>query len=323
MSQTFSRREVVNKENIGQLANVRRQPKIKSRTPFKEVELPLESPFRMIIEHDFEKHPQLVTPYIDTIIKHIREREEAELCINPDYMSAQRDINLRMRAILVDWLVDVNIKFRMQPQSFFMTIALIDRYLSVKEVARQKLQLVGIAALMIIGKYEEIYPPLLKDYVAVCDNAFRADEIVAMESEMLLTFNFDLNKTCSFVFLEYFRQKVLMSDQEFVFARFLLEISLLDTAYLRFNNFVLAAGAIYLVNKIFKKEAWSKVLEESTGVSESQAKNCAKELFATISRTESSSLNAIKRKFAEPEMFEVSKYKIEKVSSQTCISMSN
>ena len=107
-----------------------------------------------------------------------------------------------MRAILVDWLVDVNIKFKLLPQTLFVTVNLIDRFLAENEVKRQHLQLVGIACLMIVGKYEEIYPPVLKDYVAVCDGAYSKDEILNMEAKILIFVNFDLTQTSALTFLE-------------------------------------------------------------------------------------------------------------------------
>jgi G2/mitotic-specific cyclin-B, other len=84
-------------------------------------------------------------------------------------MSTQLDINEKMRAILIDWLVDVNVKFRLVPETLFMTVNLIDRYLSQRTVTRHKLQLVGVSSLLIACKYEEIYPPSLKEFVAICD----------------------------------------------------------------------------------------------------------------------------------------------------------
>ena len=45
---------------------------------------------------------------------------------------------------------------------------------------------------MIVGKFEEIYPPLLRNYVAVCDNAYTKDEIKAMETEIINTLGFDM-----------------------------------------------------------------------------------------------------------------------------------
>ena len=75
-------------------------------------------------------------------------------------MSAnQNDINEKMRGILVDWLVDVHIKFKLRPETLFLTINLIDRYLEKVTVPRQKLQLVGVSSMLIACKYEEIYAP--------------------------------------------------------------------------------------------------------------------------------------------------------------------
>lgn len=63
-----------------------------------------------------------------------------------------------------------------------MTVDLIDRFLGKVKVSRKHLQLVGVTCLMIVGKFEEIYPPQLRDYVAVCDNAYSGDEILTMEA---------------------------------------------------------------------------------------------------------------------------------------------
>lgn len=309
MSMNYWKQELINKENIGVMANSRKGFGELKKNEIKDVPVHSQVIADKIIGHS----PQIVSHYIDNILRHILIREVQEIKPLPEYMHGQRDINARMRAILVDWLVDVTLKFRMLPQTLFMTIALIDRYLAIKEVSRSKLQLVGVTALMIIGKYEEIYPPLVKDYVAVCDSAYTKQEILMMEGEMLLAFDFDLNKSCSLIFLEFFRQKVPMDDRAFCFCRYMLETALLDTIHLKFNNATLAAGSIFLVNKIFKKDAWPISLEIITGISESMAKGCAKELFGIMNRTDSSSLTGIKRKFADASFFEVSKYKIEKV----------
>lgn len=313
MSLAYCKREALNKENIGVLANMRRASEGPTRFSMKDSNC--SAPRPSLVPARPSTSPQVVVQYIDHILQHTLTREERDIKPYAEYMLAQRDINSRMRAILVDWLVDVTLKFRMQSPTLFMTVALIDRYLSSHEVPRTRLQLVGVAALMIVGKYEEIYPPSVKDYVAVCDNAYNKQEILAMESEMLLAFNFDLNKTCSFVFLEFFRQKTNIEDRSFAFCRYLLETALLDVAHLRFSSSLLAAGAIFLVNKIFKREAWPGSLEIASGIPEGAAKACAKEIFDMMGRVESTTLTALKRKFADAAFFEVSKYRIEKVPS--------
>jgi len=91
----------------------------------------------------------------------------------PTYMKKQSDINESMRAILVDWLIDVHLKFKLLNETLFLTVNIIDRYLSLKTtITRSKLQLVGVAAMLISTKYEEIYPPTVKDLVYITDSAY-------------------------------------------------------------------------------------------------------------------------------------------------------
>lgn len=111
---------------------------------------------------------------------------------NQAYMRKQQDINESMRAILVDWLIDVHLKFKLLPETLFLTVNLIDRYLSLKPMARGKLQLLGVAALLISTKYEEIYPPTCKDMVYITDNAYSKEDILAMESNVLIALDFNI-----------------------------------------------------------------------------------------------------------------------------------
>jgi hypothetical protein len=119
----------------------------------------------------------------------------------------QKDINEKMRAILIDWLVDVHAKFKMNHQTLFLATNLIDRYLEQIAVPRTQLQLVGISSLFIASKYEEIYPPDLKDFVKCCDNTYTADQILEVESHIISILNFNLVFTSSYQFFELFCQK--------------------------------------------------------------------------------------------------------------------
>ena len=68
---------------------------------------------------------------------------------NPNYISRQRDINPNMRAILVDWLVEVVEEYRLTTDTLYLTINLVDRFLSTTHITREKLQLVGVASMLI------------------------------------------------------------------------------------------------------------------------------------------------------------------------------
>ncbi len=97
-----------------------------------------------------------------------------------------------MRAILIDWLVEVHLKFKLVPETLYLTVNLIDRFLEKEQVNRQKLQLVGVTAMLIACKYEEIYPPIVKDFVYITDNAYTKEDILIMEKKMLTTLDFNI-----------------------------------------------------------------------------------------------------------------------------------
>ena len=120
--------------------------------------------------------PLCATSYVQEMYEHFRMKE-VSTSVRPVYMEDQSFINERMRSILVDWLVEVHLKFKLVPETLYLTVNLIDRYLAKTEVSRPKLQLVGVTALLIASKYEEIYPPELRDLVYICDRAYSKLEV--------------------------------------------------------------------------------------------------------------------------------------------------
>lgn len=262
----------------------------------------------------YDPNPQEVTPFQQSIFSYLQIKDSLSL-VDPHYMNDQNDVNPKMRSILIDWLIDVHIKFKLLPQTIFMTVNLIDRYISKEKINRQQLQLVGITSLMIVCKYEEIYPPLLKDYMAVCDNAYNKQQILEMEGAMINKLNFEMTTISCYALLEHLQVRIKMESKAFVFSRYILENAMFDLNSLKYTKVVLVAGAIFLVNKIFKRGTWKMSCEQATGVQELIAKQCAKDLFNTMQKMEGVNLSALKRKFSTPENFEVSKYRIEKAKN--------
>lgn len=270
-------------------------------------------------EHDtFDRqnahNPQLATHVAKHIFCYLREIEHRYLP-KENYMAHQIDINEKMRSILIDWLIDVNLKFKLLPETLFMTVNLIDRYLSEKTVTRHKLQLVGVSSLLIACKYEEIYPPSLKEFVAICDNAYTRQQILDMEAEVLSTLKMELTHSSTLRFLERYAQVAEVESKAYYFARYILETVLLEASMLKYKHSLIAAGSVFLVNKIFKKHGWTGTLEYHTGYTEAEVKPCAKDLYFAMQNSEKATLHAIKRKFSSTKFLEVSKYRIEKVPS--------
>jgi len=122
-------------------------------------------------------NPQFVAEHASYIYRHCLVTEEQTRPMQ-NYMDYQKDINPSMREILTDWLIEVHLKFKLLPETLYLTVNLIDQFLTTQNIYRNKLQLVGVTAMLIASKYEEIYPPIVSDFVYITDNAYTREEIL-------------------------------------------------------------------------------------------------------------------------------------------------
>jgi len=170
--------------------------------------------------------PQCVAEHAAHIYKHCLAVEEKTMPL-ANLMDFQKDINPSMREILCDWLIEVHLKFKLLPETLYLTVNLIDRFLSTTSIYRNKLQLVGVTAMLIASKYEEIYPPIVSDFVYITDNAYKREEILEMEEKMLKKLQFSIHFTSPYRFLQRFLSLKPASEMEKNFALFMLEGSLI------------------------------------------------------------------------------------------------
>ncbi|KAJ0716976.1 putative cyclin domain-containing protein [Helianthus annuus] len=223
-----------------------------------------------------------------------------------DYMNSnsQPDLNAKMRAILIDWLIEVHRKFELMPESLYLTINIVDRYLSVRKVPRRELQLVGISALLIACKYEEIWPPEVTDLIAISDNAFPREQILTMEKAILGHLGWFLTVPTPYVFLVRYTKASVPFDSEMenmVF--FLTELGLIHYSVVITNSpSKLAASAVYAARCTLKKTpAWTETLKHHTGYYEDELRDCAKTLVTFHDCASETKLKAVYRKYVNPE----------------------
>lgn len=100
-------------------------------------------------------------------------------------MTNQSDINEKMRAILIDWLIEVHYKFELMDETLFLTVNIIDRFLAQQTVIRKRLQLVGVTAMLLACKYEEVSVPVVDDLILISDRAYTRKEILDMVGNQL------------------------------------------------------------------------------------------------------------------------------------------
>jgi len=272
--------------------------------------------FAELALHDIDssdRHdPQQVVPYVNRIIANHR-RVERKFMPDPHYMMEQPDINERMRAILIDWLVDVHLKFKLLPETLYLTVNLIDRFLSLQHITRQKLQLVGVTAMLISSKYEEIYPPEVRDFEYITDKAYTKEEILSMEAIMLNVLKFDLTIASSLNFLTRFLKAADADKQSMLFANYLLELCLTHYNMIKYEPSRLAASSVYLTGRLVGGFEWSDKTRTHSNYSVADLKVCSQEMLSILRSQNDPHLNltAVKRKYSLQKFGEVSKVSLD------------
>jgi len=252
-------------------------------------------------------NPQCVAEYVQDIYSYLREEEESE-SLSPDYMQDQSEINPKMRGILVDWLIEVHLKYKLRNETLFLSVKIIDQFLSKRRVARKRLQLVGVACTLVSAKYEEIFPPELRDLVYICDKAYSKEEILQMEIEVLTTIEFNLRPPTAIPFLDRFCRLNGCSESHKCLVQYLIELALPEMKMIKYRPSHMAAAAVLLSNKLLKRQpAWPAVLASHSCYNEQQVRTCAKELCALLEAAPSASLQAVRKKFSHPKFQSVAK----------------
>ncbi|GAB2267111.1 G2/mitotic-specific cyclin S13-7 [Dionaea muscipula] len=220
-----------------------------------------------------------------------------------DYMVSQPDINEKMRAILVDWLIEVHNKFDLMPETLYLTVNLVDRFLAVKMVPRREMQLLGISAMLIACKYEEIWAPEVDDFVCISDRVYTDEQILRMEKIILHHLEWELTVPTCYVFLvRFIKASIPDNEMEKNLVYFLAELSLMQCATIIYCPSMIAASAVLVArHTLSRSPLWTEMLELHTGYSESQLMDCAKMLVTLHSAAAENKLQVVYTKYLKNE----------------------
>lgn len=254
-----------------------------------------------------QNNAQAVVEYVDEIMEHLKDTE-SRYVPSPDYMSKQTDINARMRAILVDWLVEVQVKFRLHSEALYLTVNLIDRFLERKMVPRTKLQLVGVTAMLIASKYEEIYPPEVKDFVYITDNTYSREELLHSESSMLAQLSFNVTVPVAPTFLTRYAKVCRADNVTLSLASYYSEVVLAAYEALRFKASMLAAGSLCLALLATGMGRWGSTLTSYTGYTEASLTEVMHMIRQKlVEKGTDPKCQAVVKKYASSRFYQVSK----------------
>lgn len=197
--------------------------------------------------HDDSQLFKAVT-YIEDIDSYMKKLERiSEFRPLPNYIDFQEDIDSNKRTILINWLIEVADEYQLQTETLFICTSIIDRFLSTMSITTSNLQLLGVAAMFIATKYEEIYPPTLYQFVEVTDDSYSGQQIRHMEQVILKALEFRISLPTPTFFLRQIFAYNKFPKKVYDLAEYLCYLSLLvDQPFLEYLPSEIALASVIL-----------------------------------------------------------------------------
>jgi len=214
-----------------------------------------------------------------------------------------------MRSILVDWMVEIQENFELNHETLYLGVKLIDTYLAREPQDKEMLQLVGAASMFIASKFDERCPPLIEDFTYICDNSFDRDQFIQMEMEILHKVDFDIGIPISYRFLRRYSKIAKTELTTLTLARYILEMSLMESSLVSKKDSLIAAAALYIAIKMCNDGKWEGDVIKASGYSLDDLKTTVSFLNQMLHAKPISQLNTIRGKYSHVVFHEVAKIK--------------
>lgn len=231
---------------------------------------------------------------------------EAQFVVT-DYMCNQPTITRQMRAILVDWMVEIQESFELNHETLYQAVKMTDLYLCKKPIDKKNLQLVGTTSLFISSKFDERCPPPSEDFLYICDDAYTRKQLLEMERDMLKSLHFDIGFPISYRFLRRYAKASKLGMETLTLARYILECSMMFYECLQIKDSLIAAGCLMLALMMKKEGKWTPILEKYSGYSVTEVESIVWSLNEKMTATtpHGRSLNNIKNKYSHEVFYKV------------------
>jgi len=186
--------------------------------------------------------------YRDDIRQYMYEMERCTMS-SAQSMDQQPEIRWHMRPCLVDFLVEIHFTFRLRPETLYLTLNIIDRYVSRRIVYVKHYQLVGCAALWIAAKFEDAKErvPTVQDLAQICRDTYDESAFIQMEGHVLSTIQWTLGHPTAEAWLRVMCCGALPEEPKVQHvARFLMEITLFHREFVTYVPSSIALASLTL-----------------------------------------------------------------------------
>ncbi|XP_054608899.1 G2/mitotic-specific cyclin-B3 [Dunckerocampus dactyliophorus] len=262
-----------------------------------------EVPGEFDIDSEYSEDCSMCPDYAMEIFDYLKQREEK--FVLSDYMTTQPSLNVEMRAVLIDWLVEVQENFELFHETLYLAVKLTDHYLARAPIHRNMLQLVGTTAVLLASKFEEYSVPSVEEFLYVCDDAYSKEELLAMEANILRTLSFDINIPIPYRFLRRYAKCVNAGMDTLTLARYFCERSLLEMELVVVRGSLLASSCLLLAMLTKDLGGWSPILQFHTGYVLSDVAPVVRMVYAMMVQLPNDKLNAIRTKYSHKVFFQV------------------
>lgn len=226
------------------------------------------------LDAEDKNDPMMVTEYVNEIFEYMRVLE-LETLPQANYMDSQKELVWKMRGILVDWLMEVHCNFGLLPETLFLAVNIIDRFLSARVVSLVKLQLVGVTALFVASKYEEVMAPSIKNFTFMADGSLKDADILKAERYVLQVLDFQLCYPNPMHFLRRASKADSYDIYTRTVAKYFMEIPLVDHRFMACPPSLISATALFLAKKMLSRGDWDANLVHYSGYKETQLRKWA------------------------------------------------
>jgi hypothetical protein len=250
-------------------------------------------------EYD-KKDPQQVTSYVNEVMSHMRQNE-VKYMADPNYLETmQKSSGLakRHRVSIVDWVVEVHRKFKtLRQETLFLAINVMDRFLSNRQVAKDKLQLVGATCLLIASKIEDMWPTLVRDLVYVASKAFTKQDVKKMERTICNAISFQVIVPTLSPFLARFSKAAQFDSTSKELTTYIAELSMHEYNILKYPPSVIAASSVCLAQKMLRRGSWTSALQSTSHYTESSLMPCMRDINVLLKATPAE-MKSVKNKYS-------------------------
>ncbi|XP_010459174.1 PREDICTED: putative cyclin-B3-1 isoform X3 [Camelina sativa] len=249
---------------------------------------------------DDESNQLEVAEYVDDIYQFYWIAEALSPALGY-YLSAHAEVSPVTRGILINWLIEVHFKFDLMHETLYLTMNLLDRYLSQVPIRKNEMQLIGLTALLLASKYEDYWHPRIKDLISISAESYTRQQILGMERIMLKQLKFRLNAPTPYVFMLRFLKAAQSNKKLEQLAFYLIELCLVEYEALKYKPSLLCASAIYVARcTSHMTPVWTPLLNKHTHYNVSQMKDSSDMILRFHKAAKTGKLRVTYEKYMNP-----------------------